>query len=286
VINSNLFCAAALAAAMIGHPLSPAHAAAPATVNAIGTVEPDTVVDVNTRVPGVIVKVDTDFGKRVKKGELLVELDSNLYCNAVDQAVAGMRTSEAKLAVAKAEAALSELEVQRCVKRGADKNADTLEVEAAKAAQTVAQAKVQTALANIDEQKTKIAAAKINLDACQICSPLDGVVIVNRANTGQFVAPAANVPSLLTIADDSKMMIWASVVEDDIAQVRVGQTARFACQALPGKTFTGRVSQIRLDAAAHQNQVFYTVVVTPDQSDTKLLPYMTVNVEINVGQHQ
>ena len=82
----------------------------------------------------------------------------------------------------------------------------------------------------------------------------------------------------LIAADLKKLEIWASVNEADIARVRPDQAAQFTVDAFPGKTFDGRVRQVRLNAQMTQNVVTYTVVVTVDNSNEKLLPYMTANV--------
>lgn len=74
------------------------------------------------------------------------------------------------------------------------------------------------------------------------------------------------------------MEIWASVNEADIGRIKPGQAARFTVDALPDKVFDARVRQIRLNAAMTQNVVTYTVVLSLDKQDEKLLPYLTANI--------
>ena len=90
-------------------------------------------------------------------------------------------------------------------------------------------------------------------------------------------------PSLFLIATDlKKVQVWASVQEADIAKVAKGQQARFTVDAFPKAPFKGRVTQVRLSAKLEKEKVTYTVVIEVDNSDGKLLPYLTANVSIDV----
>ena len=80
------------------------------------------------------------------------------------------------------------------------------------------------------------------------------------------------------------MQVWASVNEADIGRIRLNMPVRFTVDAYPGETFRGKVTQIRMNAQMTQNVVTYTVVVTTDNSDGKLLPYLTANVQFEVDK--
>ncbi len=84
------------------------------------------------------------------------------------------------------------------------------------------------------------------------------------------------------------MQVWASVNEADIGKIRSRNEmpVQFTVDAYPGEVFRGKVAQIRLDANSTQNVVTYTVVVAFDNSDLKLLPYMTANLQFEVEQHK
>ena len=64
-----------------------------------------------------------------------------------------------------------------------------------------------------------------------------------------------------------------------------GQPVTFTVDALPNKTFTGHVSQVRLNATMVQNAVTYTAVIDVEDKDSLLIPYLTANVEIAVNEH-
>src|SRR5262249_13652481 len=126
-----------------------------------------------------------------------------------------------------------------------------------------------------------------NLDYCTITSPVEGVIIDRRVTLGQTVQSSFNAPSLFLIAKDLKRMkVWASVNEADIGQVYVGQPVRFTVDARAVMDFEGLVRLSRLNASMTQNVVTYTVEVLTDNSNGKLLPYMTANLHFEVAHRK
>src|SRR5260370_10812459 len=126
--------------------------------------------------------------------------------------------------------------------------------------------------------------AEVNLGYTKIVSPVEGVIIDRRVNVGQTVVASLNAPSLFLIAKDlRRIQIWVSVNEADIGNITVGQRATFKVDAHPKETFSGSVMQIRLNATMTQNVVTYTVIVDTDNSNLKLLPYMTANVDFEIA---
>jgi transposase-like protein len=82
----------------------------------------------------------------------------------------------------------------------------------------------------------------------------------------------------LIAKDPTKLQLWASVNEIDIGQIKSDMSVQFTVDALPNETFHGKVVQIRKNASMTNNVVTYTVVVSVDNPDGKLMPYMTANV--------
>jgi HlyD family secretion protein len=261
-----------------------------AVVEAVGTVEPEEVVDVGAQVPGRVLRFGpdpndknktVDFRTEVKRGGILVQLDPAPYEAEVARARANLEGAEASVRLAKAKVALAERELRRAEKRRADKAGDAADVEVAKAALDVARAAVPVAEAAVAQKQAALKQAQQNLDRTTIRSPIDGVIIDRRCNVGQVVTANLSAPSLFLIARDlKKMQVWAAVKEADIGRVTKGQTARFTVDAVPAETFEGRVGQIRLNAALTKNEVTYTVVVDVDNRDGKLLPYLTAHLNL------
>ena len=154
----------------------------------------------------------------------------------------------------------------------------------------VAKANVAVDEATIVQSKAALDMAITNLDYTVIKSPVEGVIVARRVNIGQTVAGGSlNTPSMFLIAKDlSKMQVWASVNEADIGKIRSRKEmpVQFTVDAYPGEVFRGKVAQIRLDANSTQNVVTYTVVVAFDNSDLRLIPYLTANLQFEVDQRK
>jgi HlyD family secretion protein len=92
-----------------------------------------------------------------------------------------------------------------------------------------------------------------------------------------------NAPSLFLIAKDlRRMQVWVAVNEADIGKIHPGWPVSFTVDAFPGENFPGAVSKVRLNASMTQNVVTYTVEVSTDNSNGRLLPYLTANVRFEL----
>jgi HlyD family secretion protein len=151
-------------------------------------------------------------------------------------------------------------------------------VETAEAQHRAAEAALDTARRQVEQKQAALAHAEVNLDHTTIRSPVDGVVVNRAVDVGQTVAATLQAPTLFTIARDlTKMQVEASVDEADIARIRGETPVTFTVDAFRGRTFTGRVAQIRKAPQIVQNVVTYTVVVAVDNPRGELLPGMTAN---------
>jgi len=265
------------------------------TVSALGTLEPEEVIEVGARVAGQVESLGpdpkdpnktVDYNTSVEKGAVLAQIDSTLYKIRLDYARAVLATAEANLKLMASRLRVAQVEQQVVRKRLADKLATQGELDEVIARNDEAAARVPLARAAVEEARAALAAADLNLDFATIRSPIKGIVIDRRVNVGQSVSAAPNPTILFLIAKDLKrLQVWASVKEADVARIHPKQQARFTVDAYPGRTFHGTVRQVRLNATMTQNVVTYTVVVDVDNSEGTLLPYLTANVNFLVAEH-
>jgi HlyD family secretion protein len=242
-----------------------------ATVSATGTLSAVTTVKVGSQVSGIISRLHADFNSEVRRGQLLAELDPTPFQATVDQ-------RRADLERAKVELRNAELVLARAKK--------LLE------AQLQAQSEYDTAMANRDGAAASVAQssaglkqAETNLAYTKILSPIDGVVVDRQYDIGQTVAASFQAPVLFTIAQDlTKMQVLTNIDEADIGRVREGQEATFTVDAFAERTFTGRVSQIRLSPQTVQNVVTYPVLLDVSNPELRLRPGMTANVLVPVDR--
>jgi HlyD family secretion protein len=155
------------------------------------------------------------------------------------------------------------------------------------AANASAVAKVDQAKASVAQAKAQLQQSQLNLDHSIIGSPIDGVVVSRSVDVGQTVAASLSAPTLFTIANDlTKMQVLASIDEADVGQIRQGIIANFAVDAYPGETFSGEISQLRLNAQTLQNVVTYSAVIDVTNTNLKLRPGMTANITIPVAKRE
>src|SRR5467141_1644307 len=149
----------------------------------------------------------------------------------------------------------------------------------------VQEAGLKSAGAQVDQKTAALAQAQANLDYTTIRAPVDGVVVSRNVDVGQTVAASLQAPTLFTIANDlTKMQVLASIDEADVGQVKPGIKANFSVDAYPGETFSGEISQLRLNAQTAQNVVTYSAVIDVANTAMKLRPGMTANITIPVAK--
>jgi HlyD family secretion protein len=264
------------------------------TISATGTLEPEDLIDVGAQVTGQILSFGpdadhpgktVDFGSTVHKGMLLALIDPTSYKAQMEAAEANKLQCDANLLELKAKLEQTRNEWKRAEnlhKEGTGAISDT-DYDTAVANYHTAEASVAVGEAAIQQAVASLALAKTNLGYTTIQSPVEGVVVDRRVNIGQTMVSNMSASSMFLIAKDlRRMQVWASVNEADVGHIHNGLPARFTVDTFPEDTFHGKVTQIRMNATMSQNVVTYTVVVTADNPDLKLLPYMTANILFEV----
>lgn len=293
------------------------------TIGATGTVEPEEIVDVGAQVMGRILEFGADprfatdsafadkridYGSPVEKGTVLAQIDPALYQATYSQAKAGLARAKADLEQSKAKydqataewgraQRLRELKLTSISGLGSSagrtdgkttiKGISDSDFVLAKANYEVAKANVDVAASMVEAQEATLFSAKTNLEYTTIISPVIGTIIARRVNIGQTVVSSLNAPSLFLIAKDLRRMeVWSSVNEADIGQLKVGMPVHFTVDAFRDEEFRGEVRQIRLDAKITNNVITYTVVVSTNNDDLKLLPYLSAEVKFEIEERK
>jgi HlyD family secretion protein len=268
------------------------------TISATGTAEPEEVVDVGAQVVGRIKslgldpsdpqkKKTIDYGSVVQEGTILALIDDAVYKAQVDQADAAVLKAKADLLQMQAKFEQTKQERKRAENLLPTKAIADADYDVAVANAKTAEANVAVGEAAIRQSEAAKQFANTNLDYTIIKSPVQGVIIDRRVNVGQTVVASLNAPSLFLIAKDlRRMQVWGSVNEADIGRIKPGLPVRFTVDAYPGETFRGKVAQVRLNATMTQNVVTYTVVDETDNSNLKLLPYLTANLQFEIDQRK
>jgi HlyD family secretion protein len=268
-------------------------------VEATGTINAVTTVQVGSQVSGTISRLFADFNSPVKKNQVIAQIDPSLFEGAVLEAKADVKNARANLAAAqanleKAKASVTQTQFDYARTRELTEEGvmsrQQLDVsqannDSAIAAVTAAKATVDQAKAQVAQKAAALQVAETNLSNTVIRSPIDGVVTNRTVDVGQTVAASLAAPNLFNIAQDlGKMQVGVSTDESDVGQIKVGQSVTFKVDAFPNDSFRGKVAQIRMNPTTVQNVVTYETVVAFDNPGNRLFPGMTAYVSIPVAE--
>ena len=243
------------------------------TISANGTLNPVKVVNVGAQISGRIGALYADFNDEVSEGQILAELDDDLLKAQLSQ-------SEAQLASAEAQLKLAEVNDERARNLASRGTGAKAEADTAAANLGIARAAVGAARARVEIDR-------VNLSYAIIKSPVSGVVMSRDVDVGQTVAASLSAPQIFSIAQDlSKMQIDTTVAEADVGAIKADMDATFRVDAFPGRSFTGKVRQVRLNATTESNVVSYNVVIEVENADLALLPGMTAYVQITLATEE
>jgi HlyD family secretion protein len=255
------------------------------TVDATGTIQPVTTVQVGTQVSGTIKSLAADFNTTVHRGQVIAVLEPSLFQTQVEQAKATVTKLQADAERAAVDVRDTQAKLRRARELSDKQLISASDLDTAATAASQAEAQVKSAQAQIIQAKAQLEQAQVNLGHTIITAPIDGIVVSRNVDVGQTVAASMQAPTLYVIAGDlTRMQVLASVDESDIGRVKQGQVVSFSVDAYPGDSFSGTVSQVRLQPTVEQNVVSYTTVIDVPNKDMKLKPGMTANVSIEIAR--
>jgi HlyD family secretion protein len=255
------------------------------SVGATGTLQAVKTVQVGSQVSGNIKALYADFNTIVKKGQVVAELDPSLIQTQIEQARANVIRSQADLDRLKVSLDDAKIKLKRTESLAARKLVSPQELEAAQVAVRSAEAQIKSSEASLTQSRASLTQSEVNLQHTVIEAPIDGIVISRNVDVGQTVAASMNAPTLFIIAEDlKKMQVNANVDESDVGRIRAGQHVTFRVDAYPLETFTGTVSQVRLQPVVTQNVVTYATVIDVPNEQLKLKPGMTATVTIEIAR--
>jgi HlyD family secretion protein len=278
-----------------------------AIVSASGKIQPKRLVNVSADTPGRVVDLAVNEGDRVKKGQFLLQIDPRSLRTRVDSGAASLGAAEASLdqmrqAVQTARVQLDqahktlarqqELWQQQLTTREALERAES-DVKAAQSGLEEREKLVTAQAARLGQERAGLESARYDLSKVRIESPIDGIVTRRNIQEGETaVTGTMNNPGtvLLTLADMSVIQAEIEVDETNIPHVMFGQRATIVIDALPDKTFTGRVTEIgnspiqSTGAAAGSRQATnFKVVVVIDEVIPEVRPGFTCTADITTA---
>jgi RND family efflux transporter, MFP subunit len=286
------------------------------SVVATGKVTPITKVEVKSKASGIVKKLLVDYGDRVKKGQLLAQLDKVEIEAQVEQSKAGLEAAEANLKSSQADFERAKVDAEgpdvpllkrayeRAVNMAKDGVVSTSALEDAqknyemslnkqnvsKAQATVLKAKIAQSQANVAQDQANLKQLEEQLSYTDIISPIDGIVLSRDVQMGDAVSSilvlGSSATLVMTLGDTSEVYVKGKVDESDIGKVYLGQRARIKVESFKDKTFDGKVTKISPMGVEKDNVTTFEVRVSIQNPGGELKAEMTANAEIILDEHK
>jgi HlyD family secretion protein len=285
-------------------------------VVATGKVTPITKVEVKSKASGIVKKLLVDAGDKVKKGQLLAQLDKVEIEAQVEQSRAAVESAEASLTSSQADYERAKVDAEgpdvpllkraydRAVGMAKEGVVSTSALEDAqknyelalnkqnvsKAQATVLKAKIAQARGQLGQDRANLKQLEEQLSYTDIVSPIDGVVLSRDVEMGDAVSSilvlGSSATLVMTLGDTSSVYVKGKVDESDIGKVYLGQPARIKVESFKDKTFNGVVTKISPMGVEKDNVTTFEVRVSINNPGGELKAEMTANAEIILEEHK
>ena len=255
-------------------------------VKATGEITPERKVEISAKVVGEIIALPVVEGQTVEAGQLLVEIERDLYESARDQARAALRQAEVSTRRLEVQLADARRNLRRVERLHSDELVSQEALDAAQLAVDTAEVEIEAQRHAIEQYRSALERASDDLARTTIRSPMDGVLIQLDAEQGETVVPGStNLPGsvIMTVADMSRLLAEVEVSEVDVVSVELGQTAEVVVEALgEDEPLVGQVVEIATSGRKDPSQgtIRFLVKVALDDPHPKLRPAMTAKVDI------
>lgn len=267
------------------------------TVVATGTVRSSNRVEVGARVSGKVEKILVKLGQKVKKGELIAELDSITQENTLNSAQAQLAAYKAQLVAAQTAYRVANSNFQRIAKLYKRKASSLDDYENAQNNLDSAKANVEQIQAQIKQSEIEVNTAATNLNYTKITSPIDGTVISIPVSVGQTVNANQTTPTIIQVADLDTMLIKQEISEGDITKIKPGMKVQFTTLAEPDEIYQAEIASVDpamttltdneySESVSDTNAIYYYANVLVPNPEHKLQIGMTTQNTIITAQKQ
>lgn len=264
------------------------------TVIATGTIRAYNRVEVGAQVSGKIEKIYVTLGQKVKTGDLIAQIDSSTQQNTLDTATAKLASYQAQLKAKKVAYSVAKSSYDRLAKLYAKKSVSLDEFESAKDTLATAEAAIEEIDASIKQAEIEVNDAKTNLGYTKIVAPIDATIISIPVSEGQTVNANQITPTIVQVADLSKVLIKPEISEGDITKVTAGMEVKFSTLSDPDKIYRATIDSVDpamttltdneyTESVSDTNAVYYYANVVVENPDNNLRIGMTTQNTITIA---
>ncbi|MEN5161009.1 efflux RND transporter periplasmic adaptor subunit [Achromobacter spanius] len=271
------------------------------SVLASGTIDAIERVSVGAQATGQLKSLKVELGDRVKKGQLVAEIDDLTQQNELRNAEAALQTRRAERAAKVATLKQAELAFKRQRQMLAADASSREAYEAAEATLAVTRAEIASLDAQIAQAEIQVDTAQVNLGYTRIVSPIDGMVVAVVTKEGQTVNSIQSAPTIIKVAQVDTMTIKAQISEADVTRVKPGLPVYFTILGEPDERYRATLRAVepapdsiqKEDAASSLTSssststsaaVYYNGLFDVPNPDEKLRISMTAQVFIVLGE--
>jgi len=260
------------------------------SVAATGSLQPTRSVSIGSELSGTVLRVMVDVNDRVRKGQVLVALDTAKLGDQVARSRAALASAQAR--VTQAEATVKEARgnlarLEEVARLSGGKVPSMAELDTGRAVLERARADELGARAGVTDARAAAATDETNLSKASIRSPIDGVILTRSVDPGNAVAASLQAVTLFTIAEDlAQLRLQVNVDEADVGSVKAGQKASFTVSAYPSRRYPATVTRVAFGSTTTDNVVTYLTYLEVDNTDLSLRPGMTASATITSVERQ
>ena len=264
-------------------------------VTATGSIRSNNRVEVGAQVDGKITELNVVLGQRVKKGDLVAKIDSTTQENDLEKAKSILLSYEANLESKEIETDIKFSQFKRAGELYKLKSISQEEYEEAKQSYYLVKSELKGIKENIKQAQIDVKTAETELSYTTITSPIDGVVISIPVSVGQTVNSRQSTPTIIQVADLTKMLIKPEISEGDITKLKVGQEVEFNILSAPERVFKGKIDSIDpadttltddeyTESVSNTEAIYYYANVVVDNEDGILRIGMTATSNIKIAE--
>ncbi|MGU3525222.1 efflux RND transporter periplasmic adaptor subunit [Enterobacteriaceae bacterium C23F] len=255
-------------------------------------------LNIGAQVNGQIKALHVSVGDKVKKGDLLLEIDPILARNALKKAQARLTSYDARIVLKKKQIAHLSLTLRR---KQALRELDGISLADVESARLELEAEEQervVLMAEREQAEIEVGTERANVGYTRILAPMEGTVLLIVAREGQTIVSAQSSPTLIVLGDPQKMVVRAQISEADMMNVAVGQEAQITVPARQDKRYVSQLKEIEMLPEGYQGSssesssggknssgaIFYSGIFLVDNTDEQLRPAMSARVRIETNR--
>ena len=247
-------------------------------VPSAGSLQPLNFVDVGAQVSGQLQTLHVEAGDRVVEGDLLAEIDATVQMANVASIRAQLQRLQAQLQDRRAQLQLAQIQAERQERLMDDNATSQQEYDSAEATLASANAQLRSTQAEIEQTRSELQGDEALLGYSTIYAPISGTVSSIVAREGQTLNANQSAPTILQIADLSKMTVSTQVSEADVSKLHNGMEAYFTTLGGGNQRWAGQLRQILPTPEVLNNVVLYTALFDVENQGGELMTQMTAQV--------